>query len=101
MAQEACSGIMECSSPLNLDGRSSRRQSHRELDQAMPDRKRPTFTQMELGAGSVRTDKVDFHTKTVGVETLRGFVRSVAGGTARWWEGTRNAFLGHTLLGIQ
>lgn len=101
MAQEACSGIMECSSPLNLDGRSSRRQSHRELGQAMPDRRRPDFTQMELGAGSVRTDKVDFHTKTVGVETLRGFVKSVAGGTGGRWEGTRNTFLGYTHLGIQ
>lgn len=38
--QVACSGIMECSSPLNLDGRSSRRQSHRELGQAVPDRQR-------------------------------------------------------------
>lgn len=74
---------MECSSPLNLDGRSTRRQSHRELGQAMPDRKRQAFIQMEVGAGSVRTDKVDFHTKTVGVETLRGFVRSGGGGHGR------------------
>lgn len=49
LIQVTCSGIMGCSSPLNLDGRSSGRQSHRELGQAVSDRQRLAFISDEGG----------------------------------------------------